>query len=59
MISGAYAHRILTENKKAIGVEFSAGPGKPTQNVYAKREVLVCGGAFQSKLSRVGFCSAM
>jgi len=58
VISGAYAHRILTENKKAIGVEFSAGPGKPTQNVYAKREVLVCGGAFQSphllQLSGIG-----
>ncbi|MBL8547372.1 MAG: choline dehydrogenase [Hyphomonadaceae bacterium] len=58
VISGAYAHRILIENKKALGVEFSAGPGKPMQNVYAKREVLVCGGAFQSpqllQLSGVG-----
>ncbi|MCX7359988.1 MAG: choline dehydrogenase [Alphaproteobacteria bacterium] len=58
VISGAYAHRILIENKKALGVEFSAGPGKPTQNVYAKREVLVCGGAFQSpqllQLSGIG-----
>ncbi len=58
VISGAYAHRILIENQKALGVEFSAGPGKPTQNVYAKREVLVCGGAFQSpqllQLSGIG-----
>ncbi len=58
VISGAYAHRILIENKKALGVEFSAGPGKPSQNVFAKREVLVCGGAFQSpqllQLSGIG-----
>ncbi|ANP47653.1 choline dehydrogenase [Candidatus Viadribacter manganicus] len=58
VISGAYAHRILIENKKALGVEFSAGPGKLAQNVYAKREVLVCGGAFQSpqllQLSGIG-----
>jgi choline dehydrogenase len=48
VISNAYAHRVLIENKTAVGVEFSAGPGKPAQSVYAKREVLVCGGAFQS-----------
>lgn len=58
VISGAHAQRILIENKKALGVEFSAGPGKPTQNIYAKREVLVCGGAFQSphllQLSGIG-----
>jgi choline dehydrogenase len=48
VISNAHAARIVIENKTAVGVAFSAGPGKPVQNVYAKREVLVCGGAFQS-----------
>jgi choline dehydrogenase len=48
IISNAFAHRVIIENKIAVGVEFSAGPGKPTQSVYAGREVLVCGGAFQS-----------
>jgi choline dehydrogenase len=48
IISGAMAHRILIENKTAVGVEFSGGPDKPVQKVYANREVLVCGGAFQS-----------
>ena len=48
VISNAHADRVIIENKTAVGVEFSAGPGKPVQNVYAKREVLVCGGAFQS-----------
>ena len=48
VISNAHAGRIIIEKKTAVGVEFSAGPGKPTQSIYAKREVLVCGGAFQS-----------
>ncbi|GIK48692.1 MAG: choline dehydrogenase [Alphaproteobacteria bacterium] len=48
VISNAFAGRIVIERKTAVGVEFSAGPGKPVQSVYAKREVLVCGGAFQS-----------
>jgi choline dehydrogenase len=48
VISNAHAGRIIIERKAAVGVEFSAGPGKPVQSVYAKREVLVCGGAFQS-----------
>lgn len=48
VISNAFAGRIIIERKTAVGVEFSAGPGKPVQSVYAKREVLVCGGAFQS-----------
>jgi choline dehydrogenase len=48
VISGAQAHRLIIERKTAVGVEFSNGPGKPVQNIYAKREVLVCGGAFQS-----------
>jgi choline dehydrogenase len=48
VISNAHAGRIIMERKTAVGVEFSAGPGKPVQSVYAKREVLVSGGAFQS-----------
>ncbi|MGQ0533053.1 MAG: choline dehydrogenase [Caulobacteraceae bacterium] len=48
VISSAQAHRLIIERKTAAGVEFSHGPGKPVQNIYAKREVLVCGGAFQS-----------
>jgi choline dehydrogenase len=48
VISNTYAGRVLFDGKKAIGVEYSGGPGKPSQRVLAKREVLVCGGAFQS-----------
>lgn len=48
VINNAHAGRVIVENKTAVGVEFSAGPGKPAQSVYAKREVLLCGGAFQS-----------
>lgn len=48
VISNAHAGRIVIARKKAIGVEYSSGRGKPVQGVYAKREVLVCGGAFQS-----------
>ncbi len=58
VISGAHAGRIIIENKKAVGVEYSAGRGKPKQSVFASREVLCCGGAFQSphllKLSGIG-----
>ncbi|WP_395647855.1 choline dehydrogenase [Terricaulis sp.] len=48
VISNAHAGRIIIERKTAKGVEYSAGPGKPVQSVFANREVLVCGGAFQS-----------
>lgn len=48
VISNAHAGRIIIENKKAVGVEFSAGRGKPVQSIFAAREVLACGGAFQS-----------
>ncbi|WP_239590768.1 choline dehydrogenase [Vitreimonas flagellata] len=58
VISNAFAGRVLFEKKRAIGVEFSGGPGKVTQKVYANNEVLVCGGAFQSphllQLSGIG-----
>jgi choline dehydrogenase len=48
VITDAHAGRVIIENKKAIGVEFSAGPGKPVQRVLAGREVILSGGAFQS-----------
>lgn len=48
VISHAHAGRIIIENGIAIGVEYSAGPGKPAKRIYAEREVLVCAGAFQS-----------
>jgi choline dehydrogenase len=48
IVSNAHAGRIIIENKTAVGVEFSAGPGRPSQSVFAAREVLLCGGAFQS-----------
>jgi choline dehydrogenase len=48
VISNAHAGRIIIERGTAVGVEFSAGPGKPVQSVYAKREVLLSAGAFQS-----------
>ena len=48
VICNAHAGRVIIENKTAVGVAFSAGPGKPVQNVYANREVILSGGAFQS-----------
>jgi choline dehydrogenase len=48
VINNAHARRVIIEKKTAVGVEFSAGPGKPVQSVYAKREVILSGGAFQS-----------
>ncbi|QGZ94758.1 choline dehydrogenase [Terricaulis silvestris] len=48
VISNAHAGRIIIERNMAVGVEYSAGLGKPVKTVYAKREVLVSAGAFQS-----------
>jgi choline dehydrogenase len=48
VISQAHAARVVFDAKTAKGVEYSAGPGKPASTVYADREVLLCGGAFQS-----------
>ncbi len=48
VISNAHAGRVIIERKTAVGVEFSAGPGKPVQRIYARREVLLTAGAFQS-----------
>jgi choline dehydrogenase len=48
VISNAHAGRIIIERGVAVGVEYAAGRGKPVKNVYAKREVLLAAGAFQS-----------
>jgi choline dehydrogenase len=48
IISNARAHRILFGKGRAIGVAFSAGPGKPVQSVRADREVILSAGAVQS-----------
>jgi choline dehydrogenase len=48
VISNAFANRVILERNKAVGVAYSAGPGKPVRNVYANREVILSGGAFQS-----------
>lgn len=48
VISNAHAGRLIIERKTAVGVEYAAGPGKPVKNVYAKREVILSAGAFQS-----------
>jgi choline dehydrogenase len=48
VITNAYAGRIIVQSGRAVGVEFADGPGKAPSKVYATREVLVSGGAFQS-----------
>jgi len=48
VISNAHAGRLIIERKTAVGVEYAAGPGKPVKTVYAKREVILSAGAFQS-----------
>ncbi len=58
IITGARTHRILVENGRATGVEYSMGAGKPVQTALARREVLLCAGTFQSpqilQLSGIG-----
>jgi choline dehydrogenase len=46
VMTGALAHRLLIENGRAVGVEF--GSGKETFQVRAEREVILCGGAYNS-----------
>jgi choline dehydrogenase len=52
----ALAHRVLTEGKRAVGVEFSQHGVR--RSARAKREVLLCGGAINSpqllQLSGIG-----
>lgn len=46
VITNAYASRILFEGQQATGVEYTQN--KKTHAVKAKREVILCAGAFQS-----------
>ncbi len=46
VITHAQARRVLFEGKRAVGVEYSHG--KQVKTVRAKREVILCGGAFNS-----------
>ncbi len=46
--TGSYTHKIVIENGKAIGVEYSSGEGAPIQKAYCAKEVLLCAGAVQS-----------
>lgn len=52
----ALVHRVIIENGRAIGVEYSAGG--ETRTVRARREVILCGGTYNSpqvlKLSGIG-----
>ncbi len=48
VISGAHAGRVVIERGKAVGVEYATRKGGPVATVAASREVLLCGGAFQS-----------
>lgn len=56
VISGCLAHRVLTENGKATGVEYSRK--KKLKTVRAQKEVILCGGAINSpqllQLSGIG-----
>jgi choline dehydrogenase len=58
IITGARTHRILIEEGRATGVEYSLGKGKAVKVARARREVLLCAGAFQSpqilQLSGIG-----
>ena len=58
IVTGARTHRVVIENGRATGVEYSLGEGKPVRRAHALREVLVCAGAFQSpqilQLSGIG-----
>src|SRR5690606_17596965 len=46
VITGAPASRVLLEGRRAVGVEYVQG-GEP-KAVRAGREVIVCGGTYQS-----------
>ncbi len=48
IVSNAHAARIIVENGEAAGVEYAKGPGAPRRKIFARAEVLLCAGAFQS-----------
>lgn len=47
VITGAHVKRILINKEKAIGIEIAKGKNR-TETVYARREILLCAGAFGS-----------
>src|SRR5206468_3848365 len=46
VVTGALAHRVVLEKGKAVGVEYSVG--SHVQIARAEREVLLCGGTYNS-----------
>jgi choline dehydrogenase len=46
VLTGALAHRVLIEKGRAVGVELSSG--KDLYRVRAEREVILCGGSYNS-----------
>ena len=46
VITGAHAHRVIFEDKRAVGVEFSRGGA--AESARASREVIVSGGTYNS-----------
>ena len=46
VMQGALTTRVLVENQRAIGIELRRGPEK--RRVYADREVILCGGTYNS-----------
>ncbi len=54
----AQAVAVMLEGKRAVGVRYARGPGYPLQNVRARKEVILCGGAANSpkllQLSGIG-----
>lgn len=58
IVTGARTHRVIVEDGRATGVEYSFGKGKRVQVAHALREVLLCAGALQSpqilQLSGIG-----
>ena len=48
VITHAVSARVLTENRRATGVAYYEGKGDQLKQVRARREVIVCGGAFGS-----------
>jgi choline dehydrogenase len=63
VFSNAHTTRLVFAGKKAVGVEYAAAPNAPRRRVGARREVIVCAGAFQSphilQLSGVGDGAAL
>jgi choline dehydrogenase len=41
----AHATRVLLEGRRAVAVDYAAGPGAPSRRVRARREVILCAGA--------------